>query len=230
MPTQYYIGYPTSEELAQVTRRVEENRQAGGAEPYAPMMNKFVALMLPELLKTLLVDTANNIQVDSRKLKIVNSSVATINKAIVFMCDKLIGNRSNRELSSMARYVDDTFLPADVSSKGKDCIGCVIDPELYQRMRQLEDVVKNGKTDKKFHKDLDKLLADTVDAVVDGFLTNPLSHFKLSFILRKVKDGAIATCKSAGHLVIRKVFSNLSQDQLLKLTQELERLVVTVEK
>lgn len=228
MATRYYMGFQASQRLSEISHRIVENREQGHKEPYAPMMNEFVSLMVAELLHSFLTETAQKTEITPRKIKIVSGAVDKIDGAVRFLAGKLIGDRSNKELAGIVAYMDYVYLPAAMVPSNQDTIACEISPDLYHRMRTIESELDGGNL-KQIRKDLDKVLKNVVDAVTEGFMVVPLERYKFNFLLRKVRDGAVATCKTTAGLVVSKVFSGLEEQQLRQLAAHFDTIAIELD-
>lgn len=228
MATKYYLGFKASESLHQCADEVLENRANQSVKPYAPMMNELVKYFVPELLDSFLIQTADAVGLSPRASKIVHGAADTIGKASSVLVGKLLAKRSNDELEGMVSFVDETYLRAATCSNGANSVGCEIDKDLYDQMKRLVADVQAGKT-QEVMPELHDVMIKTVDVVLDGFMLKAISLLKINFVLRKICDATIITCRGAGHMVVNKVFKSLDDDQMKRLADYFDELIISAE-
>ena len=229
MTTRYYLGFKSSPELVDNATKLLENRDAGHPEPYAPTMNQLVKYFVPELLDAFLIKTADAVGLSPRASKIVHSAADTIGKASSVLVGKLLAKRNNDELAGLVQFVDDTFLRAATCSNGADSCGCEIPEELHGRIKRLMQEIRDGNAEQ-VRPEIHDVMIETVDVVLEGFMIRAISLLKINFVLRKVCDATIATCRGAGHMVVNKVFKKLDEKQLNRLADYFDGLLLTADR
>ena len=70
----------------------------------------------------------------------------------------------------------------------------------------------------------------TVDIMLEGFMKRAINLLKHGFVVRKIADGAIATCQAAGHGVVNKVFKKLDDEQMLHLANYFDTLILSAQR
>ncbi|MCG8494684.1 MAG: hypothetical protein MI796_01375 [Enterobacterales bacterium] len=228
MPTKYYLGFIGSDDLTRCADEVLEIRANGGAQPYAPVMNELVKYFVPELLDSFLIKTADAVGLSHSASRIVHGAADTIGKASSVLVGKLLAKRSNAELEGMVSFVDDTYLHAEVCSTGANSVGCEIEKDLYDQMKRLVNDVRAGKSEE-VRAELHDVMITTVDVVLEGFMLKAISLLKINFVLRKICDATVVTCRGAGHMVVNKVFKTLDEEQLMRLADYFDQLIITAE-
>ena len=229
MTTKYYLGFKASDTLAQSAGQVLINRDSGGAQPYAPMAKEIVKLFVPELLDAFLIKVADAIGLSHAAAKIVHGAADTIAKASSALIVKLLAKRSNAELEKMVQFIDETYLRAASCSIGEDGCGCEISHTLYEKMKYLVGEMQNGNI-RDIQQELHDTMLETVDVVIDGFMLRAIRTIELNFVLRKLCDATVATCRGAGHMVVNKVFKHLDDDELVRLAHYFDGLIVTADR
>lgn len=229
MTTKYYLAFKSSPELVTNADKLLANRDAGHPEPYAPMMNELVKYFVPELLDAFLTGTADAVGLSHRASRIVHSAADTIGKASSVLVGKLLAKRSDDELADMVEFVDEVYLRADTCSNGENSVGCEISESLHGRMKHVTHEVRAGNAQQVLP-ELHDLMIETVDVVLEGFMIRSISLLKINFVLRKVCDATIVTCRGAGHMVVNKVFKQLDDEQLNRLADYFDDLIVTAER
>lgn len=53
---------------------------------------------------------------------------------------------------------------------------------------------------------------------------------KHGFVVRKIIDGAVATSQAAGHGVVNKVFKKLDDEQMVRLADYFDTLVISAQR
>lgn len=226
MTKRYYLAFKSSPDLVDNAEKLLSNRAQGGNQPYAPMMNELVKYFIPELLDSFLIKTADAVGLSHRASRIVHGAADTIGKASSVLVGKLLAKRSNEELEDLVQFVDDTYLRDETCSNGVNSCGCEISQELYDQIKRLVSEVRAGNADA-VRAEIHDVMIDTVDVVLEGFMVRAISLLKTNFVLRKVCDATIVTCRSAGHMVVNRVFKHLDDDQLLRLAEYFDDLIVT---
>lgn len=229
MSKKYYLGFPASSGLVDNANKLLANRDAGHAEPYAPTMHELVRYFVPELLDAFLLKTADAVGLSSRASKIVHSAADTIGKASSALVGKLLAKRDNDELADMVEFVDDTYIRAGTSSSGVDSCGCEISKDLYDQIKGLMQEIRNGNA-KQHRTEIHDVMIQTVDVVLEGFMIRAISLLKINFVLRKVCDATIVTCRGAGHMVVNKVFKRLDEEQLNRLADYFDDLLLEADR
>ena len=228
MTTKYYLGFKSSPGLVASAQALLDNRDTGHTEPYAPMMNEVVKYFVPELLDAFLIQTADAVGLSHRASKIVHGAAETIGKASSVLVGKLLSKRDNDELAGLVEFVDDTYLRAATCSNGADSCGCEISQELHDQMKRLVTEIRAGNA-QQVMPELHKVMITTVDVVLEGFMIRAIGLIKINFVLRKVCDATIATCRGAGHMVVNKVFKALDDAQLQRLANYFDDLILSAE-
>jgi len=229
MPTKYYLGFASSSALEQSTIVLLEKSASGTKESLVPHMEKSMDLFVPELMQAFLVGTVDAIGLSPMATKIVHSTADIIDKTAKMLVGQLLKKRSNEELKPLIGFVDDIYLRPQTTSTGKPSTGCEIDKAQYDRIQYVIAEVRAGNGQKVLG-DLHDLMTFVVDVMLEKLMKRPIDLLPLNFIVRKVADGAIATCKAAGHGVTNKVFKKLEDDQLIHLANYFDTLVLSAER
>ncbi|PIE41301.1 MAG: hypothetical protein CSA49_04125 [Gammaproteobacteria bacterium] len=229
MTTNYYLGFKASDELTVGAEEVLANRAAGSAQPYAPMMNELIKYFLPEFLDSFLIQTANAVGLSPRASKMVHGASDTIGKASILLVSKLLAKRNNDQLLGLVSYIDDVYLRADTCSNGANTVGCEISQEFYEQMKRLIASMKAGES-QAVMPELHRVMMEIVDVIIEGFMKKAIRLVEINFVLRKICDASVATCRGAGHMVVNKVFKQLDDEQLARLADYFDQLIVTAER
>ncbi len=208
----YYLGFATSTDLEGRFQSVlEHSAQAGSSSLLSPIESS-LELFVPELLQSFLVDTADMLQLSSWARKMVHSTADVIRKTSLMLIPKLLKKRSNEELQSAVEFTRDIYLPGSVNNHESSYAGSEIDAATFARFERIMRDIDAGKT-QEVQQDLIDAMPLIVDTLVDGFMKRSINTVERSFVTRKLADGAIATCRAAGHGVVNKVFKDLTFDQ-----------------
>ena len=228
MPTKYYLGFATSPELENAAIVLLDSYARNVKESLVPHMEKTIELFVPELLQAFLVGTVDAVGLNSTAGKIVHTTADVIAKTSSMLVPHLLRKRSNEELRPLSGFVDETYVRPDVCSTGKAGTGCEIDKATYDRMQRVISEVRAG-NGQEVLPELHDLMSLTVDIMLEGFMKRSIGLIKLNFVVRKIADGAISTCKAAGHGVVNKVFKKLSDDQLIHVANYFDGLIFSAE-
>ncbi|MDX1695176.1 MAG: hypothetical protein R3208_15530 [Ketobacteraceae bacterium] len=229
MTKKYYLGFKASPGLVENAEKLLANRDAGHPEPYAPTMHELVRYFVPELLDAFLLQTADAVGLSQRASRIVHSASDTIAKAATALVGKLLAKRSNEELAGLVEFVDDTFLRAEICSNNADSCGCEMPKKMYDDIKRLMQEIRDGNAEQ-HRPEINAVMLKTVDVVLEGFMIRAISLLKINFVLRKVSDAAIVTCRGAGHMVVNKVFKNLDEEQLRRLADYFDDLLLEADR
>lgn len=216
MEKNYYLSLVASPEFTAKADRLLVMRAQGEPEPYVPAMLDLVDCFVPEVISGLMMGAAHAISLPERSIKILNSATGTIIKAINLLVSKLLKKRSNTELLPLVDYVEDIYLPAELCANGRYSIGCRIDAELRDELLFLVEQARAGKTEQ-YRSQIDDIWYRMVDAIIEGFMINALSRMEMKYVIRKISDASVATCRKTGSFVVTRVFRRITDQQFVDL-------------
>ena len=229
MTTKYYLGFHSSTGLTDSADTILSNYANNASAPQEPHFETLVSYFIPELLDAFLINTCTAVGLGPMATKVVNGAADTISKTSTALVAHLLKKRSNEELRPMADFVDETYLRAETCSSGKNAVGCEVTKDLYDRMLHVIGEVKSGNAQSVLE-ELHGIMIEVVDVVLEGFMKRAIGLLKVNFVLRKICDAAIVTCRGAGHMVVNKVFKKLDDEQLDRLADYFENLMLTAER
>ena len=229
MATKYYLGFASSPELENAAIVLLDNFANNVKESQVPHMEKTMEYFIPELLHAFLVGTVDAVGLSSTATKIVHTSAELIGKTANMLVPQLLRKRSNEELRPLSGFVDDLYVRPQTCSKGVACTGCEIEKETYDQMQYVIAEVRAGNGQQVLPQ-LHDLMSLVVDIMMDRLMKRAIDLIKLNFVVRKIADGAMATCKAAGHGVVNKVFKKLDEDQLIHVANYFDNLIFTAER
>ncbi len=229
MPTKYYLGFASSPALEQSAKDLLAMAASGTKESLVPQMEKSMELFVPELVQAFLVGTVDALGLSPMATKIIHSTAELIDKTAKMLVGSLLKKRSNEELMPLVGFVDNIYIRPETSSTGKAATGCELSKEDYERILWVIGEVRAGNA-RQVLGELHELMALVVDTMLEKLMKYPIGLLPLNFVVRKLADGAVATCKAAGHGVINKVFKKLDDDQLVRLADYFETLILTAER
>ncbi len=227
--TKYYLAFASTEQLATETRRLLDLR--GNVPPSAMLkqIETMIDLFVPEVLHNFLVGCCDAIGLSPMATKVVNGAVDTINSAVRLLIGQIMKKRSDEEIVAMAAFVDDIFLPGANNSLGKDGAGAEISKAKFEEMQYVTTEILAGRSQQVLPQ-LHVLMIEIADLIQDSFMKRPLDVLKLNFVVRKIVDGTFVTCKGAAHMVVNRVFKNLSEEELARMAKYFSALLVTAER
>jgi len=229
MPTKYYLGFASSPELENAAIVLLDNSAKNVKESHVPHMEKTMEFFVPEMMQAFLVGTVDAVGLNHTATKIVHTTADLIGKTANMLVPHLLRKRSNEELEPLVDFVDDIYVRADTTSTGKASTGCEIDKHTYDRMQYVISEVRAG-NGQQVLPELHDLMSQVVDIMLEGFMKRSISLIKLNFVVRKISDGAVSTCKAAGHGVVNKVFKKLEEEQLIHVANYFDQLIFTAER
>lgn len=229
MPTKYYLAFASSKELEGAAIELLDRRARGVKESHVPLMESTMDYFIPEMLHAFLVGTVDAIGLSNMSTKVVHSTADVIGKTSRMLMPHLLKKRSNQELDPMISFVDEIYIRPQQADNGKAGTGCEMDKATYDRMKRVVGGIQAG--DVAGNRDeLSELMSLTVDLLLEGLMKRAIGLLKHGFVVRKIADGAIATCQAAGHGVVNKVFKKLDDEQMLHLANYFETLIVAAER
>lgn len=229
MATKYYLGFASSPELENAAIVLLDNFARDVKESQVPHMEQTMDYFVPELLDAFLVRTVDAVGLSPMATKLVHSTADVISKTARMLVPQLLRKRSNEELRPLGGFVDELYVRPETSSNGKACTGCEIDKATYDRMQRVIAEVRAG-NGKQVEPELHDLMSLVVDIMLDRIMKRAIDLIKLNFVVRKIADGAIATCKAAGHGVVNKVFKKLEEEQLVHVANYFDELLIRAER
>lgn len=229
MPTRYYLAFASSSDLEQSAITLLEKNAIGNPTGLAEHMEHAMGFFVPELTRAFLVDTVDAIGLSPMATKVVHSTADIIDKTSSMLMGQLLKKRSNEELKPLIGFVDDIYLRPNTTSNNKACTGCEIEKDRFDSIQNVIAEVRAG-NGQKVLAELHDIMGYVVDVMLEELMKRPINLLPLNFLVRKITDGAIATCRAAGHGVINKVFKKLDDEQLLRLADYFETLVVSADR
>lgn len=230
MPTtKYYLGFTSSPALENSAIVLLDNYARNVKESQVPHMEKTMELFVPELLQAFLVGTVDAIGLSSTATKIVHTTADLIGKTANMLVPQLLRKRSNEELKPLTGFIDEIYVRGNTCSTGKASTGCEIDKATFDRMQRVIGEVRAG-NGRQVLPELHDLMSLTVDIMMERLMKRAIDLIKLNFVVRKIADGAMATCKAAGHGVVNKVFKKLDDDQLIHVANYFDQLIFSAER
>ena len=229
MTTRYFLAFPASAELISAADKVLDLHATQATESWVPHFDHLIDLFVPGFLNAFLVDTCDAVGLSPRSSKIIHSTTNTLSKTISAMVGKLLKKRSNEELIPMAEFIDEVYLREDQCSTGRNSVGCEIDKALFDEIHRVTGEVRDGRLEE-VRDELTAVMLNVVDATIESMMVRTISLLKTNFVVRKICDAAVATCRGAGHMVVNKVFKNLDEESMLHLGVFFEEMLVSDER
>jgi len=229
MATRYFLAFVASPELTAAADKVLDLHATQSSESWVPHFDDLIDLFVPGFLNAFLVDTCDAVGLSPRASKIIHSTANTLSKTISAMVGKLLKKRTNEELVPMAEFIDEVYLRADQCSVGKASVGCEIDQALFEDIHRVTGEVRNGRLEE-VRDELAAVMLKVVDSTIENMMVRTIGLLKTNFVVQKICDAAVATCRGAGHMVVNKVFKNLDEESMLHLGVFFEEMLVTDER
>jgi hypothetical protein len=227
--TKYYLGFASSKPLEDAAIKLLDRHEQGVKESHVPLMEDTMELFIPEMLHAFLVGTVDAIGLSNMSTKVVHSTADVIGKTAKMLIPHLLKKRSNQELEPMVLFVDEMYIRPHQADNGKANTGCEIDKNTYDRIKRVIKGIQAGEIEAN-RAELTELMSMTVDILMEGLMKRAINLLKHGFVVRKLSDGAIATCQAAGHGVVNKVFKKLEDEQMIHLANYFETLVISAER
>lgn len=226
--TKYYIGFAASQTLATETHLLLDMRSKADIRSQLVQLEKVVDAFIPDVLDNLLLRCCVAIGIGPMASKIVNGGVDTINAACNLLISQLMKKRSDQEVVALVKFIDAIFIPAAISSNKVDSAGAEISAAKFAEMKHVIVEIQAGRASQVLPQ-LHVLMIEVADLIMEGFMKTPISLLELNFVVRKVCDGAMATCKGAAHMVVNRVFKHLNDQELLHMANYFNDLMITSE-
>lgn len=222
-----YLGFRASEQLRDDSERLIENIRNQTSESQVPQVNRVLQNFIPEMLDAFLLDVCTVVELGPTSTKVVRGAAGTITKTVNMLVKQLLKKRTNEELVPIAEYMDQMMIRANEASNNLTTIACLLDDSLYQRMRDVIQEVREGDNPQAQLPVLTELMHEVTDVSLKGFFERPVNLLKMNIVVRKLANTGLDTCRSAIRMVINKVFKTLSDEQLVKLVDYFEELLIT---
>tara|TARA_B100000902_G_scaffold63781_2_gene70533 strand:- start:566 stop:1255 length:690 start_codon:yes stop_codon:yes gene_type:complete len=229
MPTKYYLAFASSRDLEGAAIELLRRHENGVKDSHIPLMESTMDYFIPEMLDAFLVRTVDAIGLSSMSTKVVHSTADVIGKTAKMLVPHLLKKRSNKELEPMIGFVDEIYIRPEQADNGLASTGCEIDQATYERMKRVVAGIQAGEVQAN-RAELSELMSLTVDIMLEGFMKRAINLLKHGFVVRKIADGAIATCQAAGHGVVNKVFKKLDDEQMLHLANYFDTLILSAQR
>ncbi|MGB3623157.1 hypothetical protein FT643_09550 [Ketobacter sp. MCCC 1A13808] len=229
MPEKFYLGFESSRDLEGAAVELIDRHKRGAKESHIPLMEDTLELFIPEMMNAFLVGTVDAIGLSGMATKVVHSTADVISKSCRMLVPQLLKKKSNQELAPMVGFVDEIYVRPEEAVDGKAHTGCEIDETTYQRIKRVISEIRAGNIDAN-RSELTELMSLTVDLLLDGMMKRSVGLLKQGFVVRKIADGAIATCQAAGHGVVNKVFKKLDDDQMVRLVNYFDTLLISAQR
>ncbi|MBV1921180.1 MAG: hypothetical protein KUG73_10905 [Pseudomonadales bacterium] len=226
MTTRYFLAFPASAELIVAADKVLDLHATQATESWVPHFDALIDLFVPGFLNAFLVDTCDAVGLSPRSSKIIHSTTNTLSKTISLMVGKLLKKRSNEELIPMAEFIGEVYLRENQCSSGKNSVGCEIDKVLFDEIHRVTGEVREGHLEE-VRSELAEVMLRVVDATIESMMVRTIGLLKTNFVVTKICDAAVATCRGAGHMVVNKVFKNLDEESMLRLGVFFEDMLVS---
>jgi len=223
------MAFKSSRELEDCAVELLDRHARGAEESYVQLMIDTMEYFIPELLHSFLVGTVDAIGLSNMATKIVHSTSDLMSKTGRMLVPQLLKKRTNEELTPLIGFVEDISLWADQTENGKTCCGAELSKESYDRMKNVVVRVRDGEVEA-VRQEITELMIIAVDTMLDSLMKRPIDMLDLGFVTRKVANGAISTCHAAGHGVVHKVFNKLDNEQMVRLVDYFDTLVITAER
>lgn len=229
MPTKYYLAFASSKDLEGAAIELLDRHARGAKDSHVPLMESTMDFFIPEMLHAFLVGTVDAIGLSGMSTKVVHSTADVVGKTAKMLVPHLLKKRSNEELEPLIGFVDDIYVRPEQADTGKASTGCEIDKATYDRMKRVVAGIQAGDVEGN-RAELTELMSLTVDLLLEGLMKKAVGLLKHGFVVRKIADGAIATCQAASHGVVNKVFKKLDDEQMLHMADYFDSLIISAER
>lgn len=227
--TKYYMAFAASDKLDNSAKDLLERRAQGTQESYVPALEQTMEYFIPEMMDAFLVGTVDAVGLSKMSTKVVHSTADVLSKTARMIVPHLLKKRSNQELDPMVDFVDEVRIPEETTVKNKPYSGCEIDKPTHDKIQHVISEIRAGNGEQ-VRGELNEIMSLTVDILLEGLMKRAINQVKQGFVVRKITDGAIATCRAAGHGVVNKVFKKLEENQLIHLANYFDELVITAQR
>mgnify|MGYP000470210126 CR=1 FL=1 len=228
MTQRYYMAFSASPELVFTAERVLALPSSTANENWEQAFKDYNGLHIPGLINGYLIYPCDSIGLSVGSAKIIHSAAETMSKTATAMTNSLFKKRTNDELIPIIGIVNDAFVEDKYSSTNQHVSGYEIGKELFDKMQRSFEEVRNGRLEE-VREELISTMLQTTDVILKKSIQRYVSSLQLSMVSRKVASVAVATCRSANHMVVNKVFKKMDNESMIKLAGLLEDLLVVRE-
>ena len=227
--TKYYLAFASSQDLESRAIELLDRHERGVKDSHVPLMESTMDLFIPELLHAFLVGTVDAIGLSNMATKIVHSTSDLLTKTARMLVPHMLKKRSNKELEPMIGFVDEVYVRKEMANSDQAYTGCEIDKPTYDRIQRVIAEIRAG-NGQEVRGELNDLMGLTVDLLLEGLMKKAVGLVKHGFVVRKIIDGAVATSQAAGHGVVNKVFKKLDDEQMVRLADYFDTLVISAQR
>ncbi|PCJ44487.1 MAG: hypothetical protein COA99_06815 [Moraxellaceae bacterium] len=226
MTTRYFLSFPASVPLAHEIEALLELQIHSPTEKVVPHVERLMELFVPTFLKGALTDVGDAAMLSPRANKVIASAVATIAKTVSFMLGKMIKKRSNEELAELIEFIGDTYISSGQCSSGVTSIGCDIGEDLFVNLKRLMGEVRKGNLEE-VREEQGEVMIQIVNKYIDNMMQNMIDTLSVNFVVKKICNAAVATCRGAGHMVVNRVFKGMDEEAMINVVDFFEDRLVT---
>ena len=211
-----YIGFEATDALRDNITEFLEQANSGHKQAGA----KFVTIMgevTDSLIQSLLIDTAEIVQVSPAGRKVINLCASTGTKVSGMLSKKLYRNASPRELKSIADIWENLLINSEKDNTGTWYVCFPIEAEFAGRLDRI--VEERGSTDSYKPSNMEEFLntyEELMDALIDDFFLKSAEVLSLGMVTRNLIRVGVDSSKKAGRAVLYKVIKNLTPEMFAK--------------
>jgi len=221
----YYIAFPSSDRLYQgAVNFLEVYRN----QPYvdaAPVLAEVLKDYIPETLDALLRMPTSLAGVGPTATKIVNVSMATMDKTGHALVKQALKKRKNAELEELSHHIDSMILHSSDTEKGLPLSAIRIPPSLYEQSMYVIKRIENEPASN-FHDEIVDVLMAITETLMYESVKKPVDMIPLGPVVKKVTSLGIDTLSATVMKVVKNVFVKMSDEEFLATSRYFDSLLV----
>jgi|GEM_PF-1904040 len=225
----YFLAFPVSTELDGAMSDVQASCREQRSESWLPYHSQLMSLYTPEILDAFLVDACDAVGLSPWAEKIVHSVAGSMSKLSASLSAKLLKKRSNQELQPFAEFIESLYVSSEESSNGMNSTGCEIGEEMHDQLTKTFQSVRDGYLEA-VRPELIALMLECQRISIDAMMTPAIEIFKINAVVKMFAEAAVSTSRSAGKMVINRVFKRLDEHQMLRLCDYYGNMLVIQDK
>lgn len=172
------------------------------------VLNEFVA----QCLDTYFIVPSERIGLGAMGRKIVVTAVATLRKTIQMVIGRIIRKLNNRDMRSLAEFMDAVMLRDHASLRGVTFVAFPLEPQTVEQFNRMRQQTHSGQSE--ISSQLIESFQAIADEAVTYFFAEPIDGLRLGPVLNKLAQMGIDSSRSVISGMIRRIFSTMTPQQM----------------
>ncbi|CBL44491.1 hypothetical protein HDN1F_09080 [gamma proteobacterium HdN1] len=198
-----------------------------GSEPQV-LLYKVMEDFINECMQVYFVDVGVKAGLSSGSLKVVETTVGVIRKAVGFVLGRVVNKLEPKQMLAVAQHMDRVMLRARGNLSVPAWIAFSL-PEEWVTAHFSAHYSLHQTTSAPDVPKLISLYSELADISITEFFETPLQLIGLGPILRKMTDVAIDTARSATRGLLKQIFKNMSREQIGEVLNIFEAMTMSAD-